>query len=177
MQPQKITAKFLEKWTWKGEKLELAYNPYDQSRSQLRPDYNRLIGVEGKCTPIQMLDQTTGEPVTKYLLLAKVKDPAEPGSLAPDKYYRCWRIYNIPVEPKAVDWRTVVFYEIKQDEPDMNEGQHFINSLLKASSGMENEQPKDDPDSAWAEDFARIQQGTTEHAPHPQQEPVTDGNE
>ena len=59
----------------------------------------------------------------------------------------------------------------------MNEGQHFINSLLKASSGMENEQHKEDQDSAWAEDFARIQQGTTEQVSHTPQEPVTDGNE
>lgn len=157
-QQQRKSIKFRERLKWRDEELELVHNPYDKTRSQIRPDYERLEAVKGSCSPIQMLDPTTNKPKTQYLLLAKVKDPAEPGSLVPDKYYRCWRVYDLPIHPKAVDWRTVVFYEIKNDKSDADEAQDFINTLLQASRELDEQQSsQDEPDSTWAEDFAQLQ--------------------
>ena len=156
-------AKFLEEWEWEGERLVLAYNPYDPTRSQLRPDYSRLVGERGVCQPVVFLNRTTGEEIRKFVVLAKVKAPAEPGSLVPDKYYRCFRLYDVYVDPRIVDWGTLVFYEIKPKDMgvdmSMNEAQRFMNTLL---GGQEAAQESTQAhDSKWAEDFAQIQRQAT----------------
>lgn len=151
---------FLEKWKWEGEDLELVYNPYDSARSQFRPDCSRLIGIQGGCKPVQMLDKNTGKPVLKYLLFAKVKDPAEPGSLVPDKFYRCWRFYDEYKDPRLVDWNTVIFYEIKTSAAEnINEAQRFINAYLQACEGQQPAE-QEETDTQWVEDFAMFQKAS-----------------
>ena len=156
---QAPATKFLEEWEWEGEHLVLAYNPYDPTRSQLRPDYSRLVGERGVCQPVVFLNRATGEEIRKFVVLAKVKAPAEPGSLVPDKYYRCFRLYDLYVDPRIVDWGTLVFYEIKPRDMgvdmSMNEAQRFMNTLLGGQEAAQ--EPTQTQDNKWAEDFAQIQ--------------------
>lgn len=158
-QQSQPTTQFPERWNWEGEDLVLAYNPYDQTRSQLRPDYSRLKGESGRCFPVQFLNRMTGEEIRTFVVLAKVTAPAEPGSLVPEKHYRCFRLYSTYVEPQLVDWSTLVFYEIKPRESGvdvrLNEGQRFMDTLL----GLSVEPAGPDPREAqWAQDFMQIQQ-------------------
>lgn len=156
-QPQPQTAQFPERWEWEGENLVLAYNPYDPTRSQMRPDYSRLVGEHGVCQPVVFADKATGREIRKYVVLAKVKAPAEPGSLVPDKYFRCFRLYDLPVDPRLVDWGTLVFYEIRPRggmDTSLNESQRFMNALLAGQNEQEKPQQQDDQ---WAKDFASLQ--------------------
>ena len=178
-QPQQARpTQFRETWEWEGENLVLAYNPYDLTRAQMRPDYSRLIGEKGVCQPVVFRNKTTGEEIRKFVVLAKVKSPAEPGSLVPDKYYRCFRLYDTYMDPRLVDWSTLVFYEIRPQngslDMSVNESQRFMNTLLSVGT-VEPEPEK--KDSKWAEEFAQIQQRVTGAQPeHPvEPETVADG--
>lgn len=180
-QQQSATAKFRETWEWEGEHLVLAYNPYDLTRAQMRPDYSRLVGERGVCQPVVFRNKDTGEDIRKFVVLARVKAPAEPGSLVPDKHYRCFRLYDTYMDPRLVDWGTLVFYEIRPrdggTDASLNESQRFMNTLLSTGT-IEPETQK--TDSKWAEDFARIQQAATlerPEAPQPQPEAVNDDAE
>lgn len=157
---QQNASQFPEEWEWEGEHLVLAYNPYDPARSQLRPDYSRLVGERGVCQPVMFLNRTNGEEIRKFVVLAKVKAPAEPGSLVPDKYYRCFRLYDAYMDPRIVDWGTLVFYEIKPRDGNVdttiNESQRFMNTLLNGQAAEQKKAVSDD--SKWTEDFSLLTQ-------------------
>lgn len=68
---QQNASQFPEEWEWEGEHLVLAYNPYDPARSQLRPDYSRLVGERGVCQPVMFLNRTNGEEIRKFVVLPK----------------------------------------------------------------------------------------------------------
>lgn len=159
---------FPESWEWEGEQLELAYNPYDPTRSQMRPDYSRLVGEHGVCQPVVFMNRASGEEIRKFVVLAKVKAPAEPGSLVPDKYYRCFRLYDYPVDPRLVDWGTLVFYEIRPRhvpaDANLNEAQRFMNTLLTGQQAAQ--QATQTQDDKWAEEFAAIRQQAGTPQPH-----------
>lgn len=157
---QTSVTRFPEEWEWEGEHLMLAYNPYDPTRSQLRPDYSRLVGERGVCQAVVFRNKNTGEEIHKFAVLAKVKAPAEAGSLVPDKYYRCFRLYDVYVDPRLVDWGTLVFYEIKPKDMvgvdmSMNESQRFMNTLLGGQEAAQ--EAAQNQDCKWAEDFEQIQ--------------------
>jgi len=161
-QPQQSqTVQFPERWEWEGEDLVLAYNPYDPERSQMCPDYSRLIGEWGDCQPVVLENKATGKQIQKYVMLARVKSPALPGAMIPEKRYRCFRLYDTYIAPQMVDWATLVFYEIKPrggQDSGMSEGQRFLNALLTGHAAQEPEPPVD---SQWAQDFAALQQQLT----------------
>lgn len=151
--------KFPEQWEWEGEQLMLAYNPYDPSRSQLRPDYSRLVGERGVCQPVLFRNRTNNEEIRKFAVLAKVKAPPEPGSLVPEKTYYCFRLYDMYIDPRLVDWSSLVFYEIrpkdKAIDTSLNESQRFMNSLLGGQESAQ--QAAQAHDNQWAREFEQIQ--------------------
>lgn len=151
---QATASPFPETMEWEGETLTLVYNPYDQSRSQMRPDYSRLIGEHGDCYPVSFTN-ANGEQIQKWVVFVKLTCPAEPGTLVPEQKFRAFRLYDVPVNRSAVDWRTLIFYGIKPKEhAGENEAQRFMNTLLGLNTAHSVPAPQDDK---WTEDFAGLQ--------------------
>lgn len=149
-----------ERWNFEGEDLVLVYNPDDPGRTQMPPNYDRLEGVSGGCMPLQFANQATGETINRYIVLAKVRLPPEPGTMVPEQFFRCFCLSDRYVMPGEVNWRTMAFYGVRpKDDAGMagNEGQRFMNAMLAAINASAPEQDQA-PDLSWTQDLARIQQ-------------------
>lgn len=155
-QQPKAASPFPETMEWEGETLTLVYNPYDQVRSQMRPDYSRLVFDHGDCYPVAFVN-ANNEQIQKWVVFVRLTCPAEPGTLVPKQHFYAFRLYDAPVSgPNAVDWRTLIFYGIKpREQSAQNEGQRFMNALLDLDAIKPGPSPQDDK---WAEDFAGLQQ-------------------
>jgi len=159
---------FPETIDFEGDNLSLVYNPYDQTRAQICPDYDRLSVERGGCFLVALNGPKGRE--ERWIVFLKLVSPAEVGTLVPRQDFYAFR--SSPVEVKTlnmVDRRTLVFYAMKPKEYADNIAQRFINALLGVNNTAK---PEPDPqDDDWTSDFAILQQPQVVH-PQPQSEPM-----